>query len=223
MRPFHAASMGSPRHLRHGDDMPLNHTNRIRRPLAFAAVGMLALGLAACGDDDDTATADETPTTEAVETETETETDTGSEAPEGEVVEITAVDWAYEGVPESVEAGTRLSLVNEGDEPHEMVVIRIPDEETRPVSEIVALPEEELGAVFGGEPTPSAVLLAASGTTDTPGAVMGDGTLTEPGRYAIVCFLPVGADDSILESEGPPESDAPPHVSQGMFAELTVS
>jgi hypothetical protein len=54
--------------------------------------------------------------------------------------------------------------------------------------------------------------------------VMGDGTLTEPGRYAIVCFLPVGSDDSILESEGPPEGESgPPHVSQGMFAELTVS
>ena len=200
--------------------MPLNHTS-LRRPLAFAAVGMLALGLTACGDDDDTATPDETPTTEAVDSETET--DTESEAPEGEVVEITAVDYGFEGVPESVEAGTKLSLTNEGREPHEMVVIRIPDEETRPVSEIVALPEEELGAVFGGEPTPSAVLLAATGTTDTPGAVMGDGTLTEPGRYAIVCFLPLGSDDSILESEGPPEGDAPPHVSQGMYAELTVS
>jgi plastocyanin len=185
--------------------------------LAIAVTG-LALGLAACGDDDDTATTDETPT-EDVDTETETEDD----APEGEVVEITAVDWAFEGVPESVEAGTKLSLVNEGEEPHELVAIRIPDEETRPVSEIVALPEEELGAVFGGEPTPATVLLAATGTTDTPGAVMGDGTLTEPGRYAIVCFLPVGSDDSILESAGPPEGDAPPHVSQGMFAELVVS
>ena len=196
--------------------MPQNNTTTTRRRAAAVAACLLALGLAACGDDDDTATADETPTTEAAETPTE-------EAPEGKIVEITAVDWAFEGVPESVEAGTKLSLTNEGDEPHELVAIRIPDEETRPVSEIVALPEEELGAVFGGEPMPATVLLAATGTTDTPGAVMGDGTLTEPGRYAIVCFLPVGADDSILESEGPPESDAPPHVSQGMFAELTVT
>jgi hypothetical protein len=66
------------------------------------------------------------------------------------------------------------------------------------------------------------VLLAKTGTTDTPGAVVGDGTLTEPGRYAIVCFLPVGAHDDVLDAEGPPESDAPPHVSQGMFAELVV-
>lgn len=64
---------------------------------------------------------------------------------------------------------------------------------------------------------------APDGETVVPGAVMGDGTLTEPGRYAIVCFLPVGSDDSILESEVPPQSDAPPHITQGMFAELTVT
>ncbi|MCO8126118.1 hypothetical protein NHL50_02730 [Acidimicrobiia bacterium EGI L10123] len=194
--------------------MPQNNTTTTRRRAVAVAACLLALGLAACGDDDDTATADETTTTEAVDTETSTE---------GEIVEITAVDWAFEGVPESVEAGTKLSLTNEGDEPHEVVAIRIPDEETRPVSEIVALPEEELGAVFGGEPEPATVILAKTGTTDTPGAVVGDGTLTEPGRYAIVCFLPVGADDAVLDAAGPPESDAPPHVSQGMFAELTVS
>ena len=200
--------------------MPLNNdTNTIRRKAAAVAACLLALGLAACGDDDDDATADETPT-EVVDTETETEADDADA--DGEVVEITAVDYGFEGLPESVEAGTRLSLTNEGDEPHEVVAFRIPDDETRPVSELVALPEEELEPLFGAGP-PAAVILAATGTTDTPGAVVGDGTLTEPGRYAIVCFLPVGSDDSILESEGPPESDAPPHVSQGMFAELTVT
>ena len=194
----------------------------IRRSLAFAAIGMLSLGLAACGDDDDdTATTDDTPT-EDVDTDTDTDAETDGDEAAGDVVEITAVDWGFEGLPESVEAGTKLSLTNEGDEPHELVAFRIPDDETRPVSELVTLPEEELEPIFGAGP-PAAVILAATGTTDTPGAVVGDGTLTEPGRYAIVCFLPVGADDSILESEGPPESDAPPHVSQGMFAELTVT
>ena len=193
----------------------------IRRSAAFLAVGVLALGVTACGDDDDTATADETPTTVADTEAPETEAPEG-DAPEGETVVITAVDWGFEGLPESVPAGTKLSLSNEGEEPHELVAMRIPDSETRPVSELIALPEGELMGIFGqGEP--AAVILAAHGTTDTPGAVVGDGTLTEPGRYAIVCFLPVGSDDSILESSGPPESDAPPHVSQGMFAELVVT
>ena len=209
--------------------MPLNNTNTTRRRAAAVAACLLALGLAACGDDEDTAaatTGDET-TTEVEETETDTETDTETEADDaggnGVVVEVTAKDWAFERLPVSIEAGTKLSLVNEGDEPHELVAIRIPDGESRGVNELVRLPEDELAVAFGGAPEPSTVILAASGTTDTPGPVMGDGTLTEPGRYAIVCFLPVGSDDSILESEGPPEGDAPPHVSQGMFAELVVT
>jgi hypothetical protein len=198
----------------------------IRRSAAFLAAGVLALGVTACGDDDDTAGADETPTTvadtEAPEGEGAAD-DHGDEAATGETITITAVDWGFEGLPDEVPAGTKLSLSNEGQEPHELVAIRIPDRETRPVSELVELPMDQLGEVFGGEPQPTTVILAAHGTTDTPGAVVGDGTLTEPGRYAIVCFLPVGADDSILDSAGPPESDAPPHVSQGMFAELVVS
>ena len=90
--------------------------------------------------------------------------------------------------------------------------MRIPDSETRSVQELLQLPEEELNAVFGAT-EPATVILAATGQTDLPGAVVGDGTLTEPGRYAIVCFLPVGSDDSILESEGPPPAgDTPPHA-----------
>jgi plastocyanin len=190
-------------------------TKTLRSRIALAAACLLALGLTACGDDDDTATDDAT-------TDDTTETDGDGD---GETVEVTAVDYAFEDLPDSVAAGTTLSLTNGGTEPHELVAVRIPDEETRPVSEIVALPEEELGAVFGGEPEPALVILAATGTTDTPGVVVGDGTLTETGRYAIVCFLPVGSDDSILdpEADGPPESDSPPHVTQGMFAELTVT
>lgn len=202
--------------------MNTNH-RAIRRYAALCAAGLFALGLTACGDDDDTAT-DETPTTVdgAAAPDETPEEDGDTEAPTDRgTVTVTAVDWGFEGLPDSVPAGTKLSLSNEGEEPHELVAMRIPDSETRPVSELVRLPEEELGAVFG-EAMPATVILSARGQTDTPGPVVGDGTLTEPGRYAIVCFLPVGADDSILESEGPPESDAPPHVSQGMFAELVV-
>ena len=135
---------------------------------------------------------------------------------------MTAVDYDFEGLPETVPAGTKISLVNEGNEPHEFVAMLIPADETRPVEDLVQLSEEELGGVFG-DAEPATVILAATGQTDVPGAVVGDGTLTEPGRYAIVCFLPTGSDDSILESEGPPPAgEAPPHAAQGMVAELTV-
>ena len=61
---------------------------------------------------------------------------------------------------------------------------------------------------------------------------VGDGTLSEAGRYAIVCFIPVGANPQeymqrMQESQGGPpqgsEDDGPPHITKGMFAELTVT
>lgn len=195
-----------------------------RRAPSGALILALAFAGAACGDDDDSSGSGSPSPAE----ETTTTAGDGGEASGGEdgpVVEVRAVDYAFEAMPETVAAGTRFSLVNEGSEPHEFVAVRIPDEETRPVVELLALPEEQLfGEVFGGEPEPAVVILAATGTTDQPGVVVGDGTITEPGRYAVVCFLPVGATDDVLdpEAEGPPESDAPPHASQGMFAELVV-
>lgn len=198
---------------------PTNTTTR-RRVAFVAACLVTAVGLSACGDDETAEdTPAETPTTTAVADEP---TEAPSDEPVGETIVVTAVDYRFEGLPETVPAGTKLSLVNEGGEPHELVAMRIPDEETRSVEELIQLPEEELGAIFGaGEP--AAVILAATGQTDLPGPVVGDGTLTEPGRYAVVCFLPVGSDDSILESEGPPpQGDAAPHAMHGMVAEVTV-
>jgi hypothetical protein len=91
------------------------------------------------------------------------------------------------------------------------------------------LPEEEIFAAVPGEP--AVVLIAAPGEEGM--AVVGDGTIEELGRYAVVCFIPVGADPAEV-LEGPPDDEAtgtpgaeeepsgPPHASEGMFAELTV-
>ncbi len=141
-------------------------------------------------------------------------------------VTVTGVDYGYRGLPESVEVGTTLVFENEStNEVHELVAIRLPDDETRPVSELVQLPPEELAAFFPGVET---VLIAPPGSDGF--AVEGTGELTEPGRYAIVCVIPTGADpDEYLtaaaESEGgPPEvAGGPPHIVNGMFAELTVT
>jgi plastocyanin len=197
------------------------HTTIHRRVVLAGACVVIAVSFSACGSDDDTTT-DATTATDATATEETTATTVAGADGAGETIVVTAVDYDFEGLPETVPVGTKISLVNGGTEPHEFVAMLIPAEETRPVEELVQLSEEELGAVFGTA-EPATVILAATGQTDVPGAVVGDGTLTEPGRYAIVCFLPVGSDDSILESEGPPPAgDAPPHAMQGMVAELTV-
>ena len=200
-----------------------------RRGYAVAICG--ALLLAGCGDDDDTAddTGDTTETTAAADDSTTTTA--GDDEGAGETVTVEARDYEFVDLPTSVPAGTKFSLNNTSEaELHEFVAIRIPDEETRPVSELVALPEEEVDKIFGST-EPATVILAMPGQTDTPGAVLGDGTISEAGRYAVVCFIPTGVDPEAYATAEPgpdggppsiPGADGPPHAAQGMFAELTV-
>jgi len=163
-----------------------------------------ALIFTACGDDDD-----------------------GNAAAQ-ETFAITGVDFAFEGVPASMPAGSALTLTNASDvEVHQLVALRIPADEQRTVDELVALPEDELFAVFAEEQPPATVLFARPGQDGV--AAVGDGTIDEPGRYALLCFVPVGADpDEYLaaaeQAQGPTPDVAggPPHAAEGMFAELTV-
>ena len=177
--------------------------------IARACLVSLALVSAACGSDDDTAgTADTTTTT--------------AEAPEVTTVDVIARDYEFEGVPDTIAAGSTISLTTEeGGEPHEFVAVLIPESETRSVEELIALPEEELGALFAEEPP--LVTIAFPGSTDQPGPVVGDGTLTEPGRYIYLCTFPQGTTvDDVANAQGPLEGDTPPHFTLGMVGELTV-
>jgi hypothetical protein len=73
------------------------------------------------------------------------------------------------------------------------------------------------------------VLLQPPGSDEQIVAV-GDGTLTEPGRYVLMCFIPTGADpDEYLAAAAASDGEAPtgvaggpPHVVNGMYAELQV-
>lgn len=143
--------------------------------------------------------------------------------------EVTAKDYAFQNLPRSVDAGTTLTLKNASTkELHEMVVLRIPDGEKRSVQELINLPESEQEALFGAGP-PAMVLLAPPNGGETIKAV-GDGKLTEKGRYAVVCFIPTGVDPeaylaaSEAATDGPPEipGAGPPHAFQGMYGEITV-
>jgi hypothetical protein len=108
-----------------------------------------------------------------------------------------------------------------------MAIFRLPDDEDRPLDELVELPGDELTEILGN---PATVLLQAPGSDEVIPAV-GDGTLAEPGRYAVMCFIPHGADpDEYLraaaESDGgPPQGieGGAPHFALGMYAELEVT
>ena len=181
---------------------------------------ILAIGAAGCGDDDeDDASAD---ATDAVSTTT-TPADSGDASTEA--TEVVAVDFGFEGLPDTIEAGTRLTLSNDSEvEVHELVAMAIPPEETRSTDELITLPEPELFAAIPGEP--ALVLVAPPGEESFP--ALGDGTL-EPGRYLVFCAIPTGADpDELMQAmqeatDGPPQVDGgPPHFASGMYAELTV-
>jgi len=123
-------------------------------------------------------------------------------------IDVTAKDYKYEGIPDKMSTGYHVvNFSNEGQEQHEMFAFRINDGVTESLDEIFNLPEEE---VFG-KLTPVNASFAFPGKSDT-----GSWNLTTPGKYAVVCFIPVG---SIGETEG----DGPPHLAQGMRHEFTVS
>ncbi|WP_341250110.1 hypothetical protein [Euzebya pacifica] len=210
-------------------------TTRHPFPTTAAAVLALLLLLAGCGTDDaasDTAdaasdTAD--PTEEAAPTATEEAAPTATEeaaAEAGDTLELTAVDYAYEGVPGEVSVGTQLALVGAPDaEPHEAVVFRLAEDETRSAQEILAEggPDAPPPGEFAG------VLIAPPG--GAPGfAPEGPVVLDQPGRYLLVCFIPVGTTPdafAALAEDGGTAADlpetGPPHFTQGMAAELTVA
>lgn len=90
-----------------------------------------------------------------------------------------------------MKAGTALTLANKSTtELHEMVILQIPDDERRSIDVLARLPVER---------TRCGVQRVA-GCSDHPGArreqinAVGDGKLTEKGRYAVICPIPTGAD-----------------------------
>lgn len=191
----------------------MNNTSK-KPPMAALVLG-IALVAVACGGDTATTTTTQAPTTTAPPTTTEAAAST---------VEVTAVDYGYEGLPATVAAGTTLNLFNESDvELHEIVAIRLADDDTRTVDELVQDPEA-LQALF---PSVATVILAPP--QEAGFAVVGTGELTEPGRYIIICAIPTGADPgeymaAAAESEGgPPEVEGgPPHFVAGMYTEVVV-
>lgn len=194
---------------------------RSRHRLAAVLLTTMAF-VGACGEDEDDTTA-------AGDDDSASTTATTAAAAGGDTVTVTGVDYKFEGLPEEIKAGTKVEFKNGSTkELHEFVAVKIPDAETRPVSELVKLPESETEKIFGSGP-PAAVLLAPPGGAETIKAV-GDGTFSEPGRYAVVCFIPTGADPEAYlkaaqESQGGPPNvpGGPPHVANGMFAEVKVS
>ena len=134
-------------------------------------------------------------------------------------------DFGYGSIPDVIVAGTEITVRNDSEsELHELVAVRIPDGDERPVGEIV---ETDLDRLVSAGP-PSLVLLAEPGSDATIVAV-GDGALHDPGRYLLICAIPTGVDPAAYlaaaaESNGeqPDVDGGPPHFVHGMFADVMV-
>ncbi len=128
-----------------------------------------------------------------------------------EDVAVTGVDYSYQGIPASLASGrTAFSFTNNSasGEFHELIVLRLNDDTTESVDELLMLPmEEALSKV-----SVMAAAFAPQGATDVTFADL------TPGRYVVACFIPVG---SIGDAQ--PSEDAPPHAAQGMVAQFTVT
>lgn len=120
---------------------------------------------------------------------------------------VTATDHEYAGAPSTLPAATRaFTLSNEGEEIHELAVVRINDGVTLTIDEVLALPMEQAMQMV----TPAASAFAGPGGSDTTFAEL------TPGRYGLLCFIPEG-------SVPPAEGEGPPHFTLGMKAEFTVA
>lgn len=120
-----------------------------------------------------------------------------------ETIDVLAADYSFGGIPEEIEAGrVSFSFTNEGEEEHELVLLRRPDDSTTTLDEYLVGDPSALfeSAEFSG------VLFAA------PGGTMYTAVDLEAGTYFAICMIPTGGDP-----------DAEPHSLHGMTATLVVS
>jgi hypothetical protein len=140
----------------------------------------------------------------------------GSEAA-GRPVEATAREYAFRGLPDTLEAGeTTFSIDNRGSEVHEIHVFRL-DDDLNTVSELLGKSQDE------AQDRMTSVGMASA----NPGDKESFDADLPAGRYAAVCLIPVGTfpdeglsghdmEDMVFD----PNADT--HMRRGMFVEFTV-
>jgi uncharacterized cupredoxin-like copper-binding protein len=133
----------------------------------------------------------------------------------GSAVEVVGVDYAFQGIPPTATVGTSFSLRNEGEEAHELVLVRKNPDVTLSFEELLALPEDQAlnQVAFLGQ-------VAANPGETASGTVAADA----PGDYLAICFVPQGLTQLPEGSLGPDASlpAGAPHFTLGMRQEFTV-
>jgi hypothetical protein len=161
-------------------------------------LGATLLMGAACGDDGGTeAGGDNGDTEESTAPATD---EAPSPASNGELA-INAVDFAFE-LPATAPAGeTNIVFTNNGEEPHELVMVGLSDE-APPITELIELSEKKAEEFFTGPP------VGSDGPIE-PGESKEISAELQPGNYGLVCFV-----ESKTEKQ--------PHAFLGMVNSLVV-
>lgn len=162
---------------------------------------MIAMGLVGCAGSETSSipsTTEGTTTTVAVVTTTTTvATTTSTERVPPPTYEVSAGDYFFDGIPESVPFGTRLELVNVSEsEFHTLELFFLGGDET-PLEDLQQMSLFELRQLFDV----SSVVFSLPGR-QAYGQLTGPGwtppILNRPGRWIVVCSIPVGADPSFV-------------------------
>jgi hypothetical protein len=170
---------------------PMDSTSR--RLIVVASLSVLALGLAACGDDDGRTPVDPEETGDVTGA-------TGATAAT-DALTVVAVEYEFQ-VEGSAEPGpAELVLVNEGEEPHELALMRLA--EGRTIEDVEALIEEGVPDEPPPWVTPVGGTFARPGRASDP--LQAD---LEAGTYLFACFV---TDDNGI-----------PHAALGMIEEFEV-
>ncbi len=145
-----------------------------------------------------------------------------SSSPEPQDVTVGLVDYAFTDLPDELAAGSVLSVDNQSDdELHELVAIRLPDDEERSGEERAAARGARCvlrcGADRPGRPAAARSSLRW-GTAPSP---------TSAGTSSSVRSRPVPTRASTSRPPRrrrtvPPRASPPPHFVNGMWTELTV-
>jgi hypothetical protein len=122
-----------------------------------------------------------------------------------ETIDVTATDYAFAGVPTTLEKGKFVfQLQNDGAEHHVLVIAR--NKGTMTTDEILALPEAK-----------ALKQIELVGETFAPAGGSGTGyvNITKSGDYIVLCPIPTG-------TVGDTEGTGPPHFVHGMVSDLEV-
>ena len=154
-------------------------------------------------------------------------------------VEVSGVEYAFSGLPETLEVGSEITFTNDGAELHEIVIVRKAEGVEETIEELLAMEAEGRDPMAEGlvEMVGEGPLIAMPGTT-----AEGSLVLDQPGEHVALCFIPQGFDPAVFEAAGVdimtmgPETDLaslpeevqaifanPPHLAAGMIQPFMVT